>query len=210
MRPLLDPLGQAAGWRGARSGRVSLATTTRTPASHGRRRGRDSPPSPFARSLPLFLPPFQTDTLLCLPALDSDSSSGCSLQPLLPPLPPLRWLLRWLSLRCPNPGVPGPDSAGFPSPAAGIMRATETLQVLGFLLSLARGSEVGNSQTGKPRRSPSRLETGSATRAHADPGQGVRVLTRRAGRVRPRICWDHHGGDGTALFSEWARLGPHS
>lgn len=51
VRPLLNPLGQAAGWRST-LGRVSRATTIRTSASHGRGRGRDSPPSPFAPSLP--------------------------------------------------------------------------------------------------------------------------------------------------------------
>lgn len=160
VRPLLDPLGQAAGWRST-LGRVSRATTIRTSASHGRGRGRDSPPSPFA---PSSLPPSQTDTLPCRPAPDSDSGSGCSLQPPLRPRLPILWLFRWLSLRCPpNLGAPGPDSAGLPSPSAGIMRATGTLQVLGFLLSLARGSEMGNSQAGKPRGSPSRLEAGSVT-----------------------------------------------
>lgn len=45
------------------------------------------------------------------------------------------------------------------------MRASRALQVLGFLLSLARGSEVGNSQSGKRRgaRGP-------------DPKGGVLVL----------------------------------
>ncbi|XP_057363746.1 receptor tyrosine-protein kinase erbB-3 isoform X3 [Manis pentadactyla] len=41
---------------------------------------------------------------------------------------------------------PGPDPAGLPRPSAGVMRTNAALQVLGFLLSLARGSEVGNSQ----------------------------------------------------------------
>jgi hypothetical protein len=162
VRPLLDPLGQAVGWRGT-LGRVSRATTIRTPASHGRGRGRDSPLSPFTPSLPPFLPPSQTDTLPCRPAPDSDYGSGCSLQPPLPPRPPNRWLFRWLSPGCPpNLGGPGPDSAGLPSPSTVIMSAIGTLQVLGFLLSLARGSEMGNSQAGKPRGSPSRLEAGGA------------------------------------------------
>lgn len=34
------------------------------------------------------------------------------------------------------------------------MRAIGTLQVLGFLLSLARGSEMGSSQAGKRRGAP--------------------------------------------------------
>lgn len=106
MRLLLDPPGQAAGWRST-LGRVSRATTIRTPASsHGRGRGRDSPPSLFPPSLP----PSQTDTLPCRPARDSDYGSGCTLQPPLPPRPPIRCLFRWLSLRCP-PNLGGPPRA---------------------------------------------------------------------------------------------------
>lgn len=78
-------------------------------------------------------------------------------------------LPRWLSLRCPNPGAPGPDSPGLPSPSAGIMRAIGTLQVLGFLLSLARGSEMGNSQAGKPRGEPQ--QAGSGERARLERAQ---------------------------------------
>lgn len=115
-------------------------------------------------SLPPSLPPSQTDTLPCRPAPDSDYApvAVCSLCCRRGHL--FAGLFRWLSLRCPpNLGAPGPDSARLPSPSAGSMRAVVILQVLGFLLSLARGSEMGNSQAGKPHGSPNRLEVGGAT-----------------------------------------------
>lgn len=50
------------------------------------------------------------------------------------------------------------------------MRANRALQVLGFLLSLARGSEVGNSQAGKRRGSTGRLGTRDPERSARGPG----------------------------------------
>jgi hypothetical protein len=155
VRPLFDPLGPAAG----RSGEgCALGGCPRLQPSTG---GGAAVTHPLLRASPPSLS--QTYTLPCHPAPDSDSGSGCSLQPLRPPLPPIRWRLRWLSLRCPSPGAPGPDLAGLPSPSAGVMRANRALPVLGFLLSLARGSEVGNSQAGKRRGRSGGLGPGSRT-----------------------------------------------
>lgn len=119
---------------------------------------------PLPSSLPLSLPPRQTPS----PAVPLGTPTTAPVA-----LCNLRCRLGHLFAVCSGGcrfdvllilgGPPGPDSAGLPLPSAGIMRAIGTLQVLGFLLSLARGSEMGNSQAGKPRGSPSRLEAGGAT-----------------------------------------------
>lgn len=65
------------------------------------------------------------------------------------------------------------------------MRTNAALQVLGFLLSLARGSEVGNSQAGKRRASTGRLGTwGPKPSARSAGGRGRDWSADRAG-------WDH-------------------
>lgn len=122
-----------------------------------------SPLQPHARggaavTHPLPLRSLRHTPLPCHPAPDSGSGSGCSLQPRLSRLP-IRRGLRWLRLDVLVQGPPGPTTAGLRSPSAGVMRANAVLQVLGFLLSLARGSEVGNSQAGKRRRSIDSLGT---------------------------------------------------
>lgn len=56
------------------------------------------------------------------------------------------------------------------------MRANRALQVLGFLLSLARGSEVGNSQAGKRCVNTGRLRTWDS-----ELGQPQAIAWREAG-----------------------------
>ena len=67
------------------------------------------------------------------------------------------------------------------------MRANGALQVLGFLLSLAQGSEVGNSQAGKRRGSTGRLGTwDSEPNSRCAGGQGQELGLCEAGGAEPR------------------------
>lgn len=71
-----------------------------------------------------------------------------------------------------------------------------TLQVLGFLLSLARGSEMGNSQAGKPRGE------------HQQAGSGERDLRARRPWARGfGFCLAELGGATPSLL-EQAKRGP--
>lgn len=153
---------------------------------------------------PLPLRSLRHTPLPCHPAPDSGSSSGCSLQP-RPPQLPVRGRLRWLRFDVLVQGPPGPDSAGLRSPSAGVMRANGALQVLGFLLSLARGSEVGNSQAGKRRVNTGRLGTWDSKLSAPNPGAAAEDRVVRAWGCSPRICWDHLGRD---LLARVLGVGP--
>lgn len=149
------------------------------PAAHARGRGRDSPPALASRPLlPDVHPPLLSRSGLRTPA----------------PAPVAVCNLRGRRRRLPFAGgsggcrfdvlvqgAPGPDSAGLPSPSAGVMRASGAVQVLGFLLSLARGSEVGNSQAGEWRGAPAGWDLG------ADPEAGPEAQSCGAGTTGSRV-----------------------
>lgn len=66
------------------------------------------------------------------------------------------------------------------------MRANGALQVLGFFLSLARGSEVGNSQAGKWHEGTRSLGTQDPEpSAPNSGGQGQRLGRGEAGGAHP-------------------------
>ena len=71
------------------------------------------------------------------------------------------------------------------------MRANGALQVLGFFLSLARGSEVGNSQAGK-------WHEGTRSLGTRDPNRVRRILEGRgSGWGGARLGGAHPGSAGT-------------
>lgn len=79
------------------------------------------------------------------------------------------------------------------------MRANAALQVLGFLLNLARGSEVGNSQAGKRRGITGRLGTWDPEPSARNPGG--QELGRGEVGVPTRVRWDHLGRNRQVGFS---------
>lgn len=88
------------------------------------------------------------------------------------------------------------------------MRANGALQVLGFLLSLARGSEVGNSQAGKRCGSTGRLGTwDSETNSRGAGGQGQELGLCEAGGAEPRRAGAPWAETVRIRFSAWSGRG---
>lgn len=82
------------------------------------------------------------------------------------------------------------------------------LQVLGFLLSLARGSEVGNSQAGKRRGSTGGLRTrDSEPDSWGAGGQWQELGLREAGVRSPRRLGPPGLGTVRMGFSAWSGRG---